>query len=132
MTASAADSVVIELATHSESDTSTITLRHDGTAELRDGSGVLRHQNVKVIEVDELLQRMLNLGFFEMHDVFDRGMTRHPQSYRLTLRHAGREHSAGFDDHQFSGDLQSLAAGVRSIGHFAFWEPKLLPDTTAQ
>jgi hypothetical protein len=124
-----AETVVIVLRTRAGSSSSEITLRGDGTAELRDSSRVLRRQKVAAQEVNEILERMLSLNFFELRNVLDRGMTRHRESYQLTLRYAGREHTVDFDGNRFAGDLQDVAADVRSVAHYDLWEPKIPPDT---
>jgi hypothetical protein len=132
VTLPSAESVVIVLRTRTGSISSEITLRGDGTAELRDGSAVLRRQKVQVREVTKILEQMLSLNFFELGNVLDRGMTRHKESYQLTLQYAGREHSVLFDGNRFAGDLQDVAASVRTAAHYDLWEPKLRPDAGEQ
>jgi hypothetical protein len=131
MTPASTEIAVIELETSRLPATSRIVVKGDGTAELWSSNKLVARQQVEVKEVNELLARMLDLKFFELSDVMDRGMTPHQESYQLTLRYSGREHSVGFDDNRFASDLQDLAAKVRAIAHRDFWQPKQTAETRA-
>jgi hypothetical protein len=104
-------------------------MRGDGTSELWQSNRLVGHQTIDQQELLKLVEQMLNLNFFELRDVFDRGTTRHEQSYRLSLHHLGRDHSVGFDDNRFAVDLQNIAGKIREIAHRDSWEPK--PGTVA-
>jgi hypothetical protein len=97
---------------------SRVTLRSDGTAELRARGQAVREQKIEPHAFLALLERMLAMQFFEQRDVLDRGMTRHAQSFRITLTHDGREHRVHFDGNRFAADLQALANTIQSIAGF--------------
>lgn len=97
---------------------SQVTLRSDGTAELRAPGQALKQQRVEPGDVLALLDRMLAMQFFEQRDVLDRGMTRHAQSFRIMLTHGGREHSVHFDGNRFAAELQNLASAIQAVAGF--------------
>jgi hypothetical protein len=120
----ASNDCVIILDTFRGPNPSKVTLRGDGTAKLREHGKVVRRQKVERQEILELLERMLAMRFFELRDVLDRGMTRHPRSFRIMLCHEGREHSVHFDANRFAAELQALMSMIQTIAHDDFWEPK--------
>jgi hypothetical protein len=113
----ASNDSVITLDTFRGASPSKVTLRGDGTAELRERGKVVRSQKVEPQAILQLLERMLAMRFFELRDVLDRGMTRHPQSFRITLRHEGQEHSVRFDANRFAAELQALMSTIQTIAH---------------
>jgi hypothetical protein len=95
---------------------SRVTLRADGTVELWSPGQPARERKLEPQAFHALLERMLAMCFFEQRNVLDRGMTRHAQSFRISLTHGGREHSVHFDGNRFAADLQDLASAIQALG----------------
>jgi len=92
-----------------------LTVRTDGTAQDRQGREPARSLEVSAEEVQALVARMLGEGFLEQRDVLDRGLTRHKESFRISLEHGGEEHEVHFDGNRFAEHLRVLADAIRAL-----------------